>query len=59
MAVAPASLTPLQPCENLVVNAMDCGGEVFVGELVSFTPAVADDDVAIGKQVGIGHHSPQ
>jgi hypothetical protein len=29
MAVAPAPLTPLQPPDDLVVNAMDLGGEVI------------------------------
>jgi hypothetical protein len=31
---------------NLIVNAMDLGGEVFVGQLGS---AVAADDIAIGS----------
>jgi hypothetical protein len=43
MAVAPALLAALPPSDDLVVNAMDLGGEVLVGELHS---TVADDDVA-------------
>jgi hypothetical protein len=41
--LAPALLAPLQPSDNPVVNAMDLGGEVLVGELRS---TVADDDIA-------------
>jgi hypothetical protein len=36
----------LQPLYNLVVNAMDLGGEVLVSELRS---TVAGDDIAIGS----------
>jgi hypothetical protein len=32
----PEKLTPLQPPDNLVVNAMDLGDEVLVSELVRF-----------------------
>jgi hypothetical protein len=39
-------LTALQPSNNLVINAMQLGGEVLVGELRS---AVVDDDIAIGS----------
>ena len=41
-----ALLTALQPFDNLVVNAMDLGGEAVVGGLGS---AVANDDIAIGS----------
>ena len=34
-----ASLTPLQEFDNLVVNAMDLGGEVLVSELRSTVAA--------------------
>jgi hypothetical protein len=44
-SVAPL-LTPLQPSNNLVVNALDLGGEVLISELGS---TVADDDIAIGS----------
>jgi hypothetical protein len=44
LAVASALLTPLQPFDDLLVNAMDRGGEVLVGELCA---AVADDDIAM------------
>jgi hypothetical protein len=43
---APASLTTLQEFDDLVVNAMDLGGEVLVGQLRS---AIADDEIAIGS----------
>ena len=39
-------LTPLQPPDNLVVNAMNDGGQMRVGGLRS---AVAVDDCAIGS----------
>jgi hypothetical protein len=42
MTVAPA---PLQPLDDLVVNAMHLGGEVLVGGL---RPTVADNAIAIG-----------
>jgi hypothetical protein len=42
MAVTHALLTPLQPLNNLVVNAMHRGGEVLVSEPGS---AVANDDI--------------
>jgi hypothetical protein len=45
-AIAPAPLTMLQPSDNLVVNAMDLGGEVLVGQLRS---TVAGDAIAIGS----------
>jgi hypothetical protein len=49
--VAPALFTALQPFDDLVVNAMHCGGKVLVGELRSH---VAHDDIAIGAWVGLG-----
>ena len=52
--LAPALLPPLQPPDNLLVNAMNGRRRVLVGELRS---TVADDDIAIGERVGIriGH----
>jgi hypothetical protein len=45
MAVAPAFLTALQPFDDLVVNALDLGGEVLVKKRRS---TVAGDDIAVG-----------
>jgi hypothetical protein len=39
--------TLLRSTNNLVVNAMHCGGEVLVNELGC---TVADDDIAIGRR---------
>jgi hypothetical protein len=46
LAVMSGSLTTFQPSDNLVVNVMQRGGTVLVGELGS---TVADDDSAIGS----------
>jgi hypothetical protein len=45
---------PLQPFDNLAVNASDRGGEMLVGELRSTIP---NDEITIGEWVGIGHRS--
>ena len=47
----PSSLTPLQPFDYPVVNAMNRGGQVLV------CSTVADDDIAIREwaRIGIGH----
>ena len=50
--VTPASLLTLQPPDNFAIDAMDHAGGVCVGGL---GVAVADDGVAIGEWVGIGH----
>ena len=49
--LAPALLPPLQPPDNLLVNAMNGRRQVLVGELRS---TVADDDIAIGERLGSG-----
>src|SRR6266852_1877141 len=43
---APASLTALQPSDNLVVNAMHRGGKVFI---IDRCCTVAADGIAIGS----------
>jgi hypothetical protein len=52
-----ASLTPLQPLDNLVINTVDGRGEVPISELGT---TAADDEIAIGEGIGImiDHHVP-